>query len=328
MYHKFSSTALLMRAGIAAIILLLSSFVYGTNSIYKTFEDFQQNHIQDFDSAAYIKKTLHFYIKDGSEVVYKPEEIWGFEYKHRLFRIYKGELYIVDDEGVIFVYGPGLRILYWLNGEKYNPPARQNLRPMDYPGIFISDDLNSDIYATNFSYLGTGVLKPYKKEYQAFMQKYPRHQQLYDCVKDSYSDTLFYHCADIYNAPLHMPVKFQQKWWDFGKHYVAYSEFKSTKELKGNTWIINEGQDPVQIEDIIGNGNTRCEYSKDIILPGEKREIVVYIDAASVIGGMYGKGYTWRSEFRHIRRITVLFKGTRQRTFTDITFVLDVDGTK
>ena len=172
-----------MKIRVLLIIICILSiyFTKAQTGVYKTYEDFKSGKLEKMDDedVKYSENSFGVVLKftslSGETIKYKPKELWGFLFKGNLFRTDENDLTFVVDTGKVCFYENGTSHLSMIkSGKNYGVFIRGYF-------CYMSADLNSKIYRMPFSGNGNFVVGN-KKEYKKFMDNYPEHEKLYDCI--------------------------------------------------------------------------------------------------------------------------------------------------
>ncbi|MCW3084165.1 MAG: hypothetical protein JWP12_1531 [Bacteroidetes bacterium] len=125
------------------VLLICVSLKAQTVIIYKTYEDFQNNNGEQYDSLKNAWAS-HFHmalLKDGKRIAVEGKNFWGFKYGDALFRVNKGAAYRV------LTYGP--KLCYYEDGYAYIVSIMHKESMVSFengmPVSFISTSLNSEL---------------------------------------------------------------------------------------------------------------------------------------------------------------------------------------
>ena len=133
-------------------LLLMSLITFSQNGIYRTFEDYTNNNLEDIGDFIYKDKSgasAHLsYTINGKKkkLACKDKDFWGFMYEGHLFRNnhdYGGLAYVVISKGDYIYYESGSAYMRAFENEKQGITKEIKIRDAGYRQP-ISLDLNSN----------------------------------------------------------------------------------------------------------------------------------------------------------------------------------------
>lgn len=184
---------------IKAILFIILASGYSQTGVYKSYDDFVNDRIEPMqDTVGFIEfnlgSTLKFLTPQGSEVKYKPKDIWGFLLKGSLFRTDGNITLYVADTGKIFYFENGGAHIRMLRKEVKNAVTATGYL------AYISSELNGKLYRMPDFANGATFVVGNRKQYNEFKKKFPEHEEFYDCLGSSVDYLDMRQCAKEYNG--------------------------------------------------------------------------------------------------------------------------------
>jgi len=181
-------------------LIFISLIVFSQNGIYRSYDDFKNNKLEDIGEFSYGDKSgasAHLnYIVNGKKkkLACKDEDFWGFMYEGQLFRNnhdYGGLAYIVISVGDYVYYENGGLYIRVLDNLKVEGSKSVKARPIGY-FYPISLNLNSDFVSTNKVWAQFKKLEKKNPRFTNLKECYgkgPTQEKMRDCVKEDIKET-------------------------------------------------------------------------------------------------------------------------------------------
>jgi hypothetical protein len=178
-----------------ALVLVLSVLfnlnLYAQFVAYKSYEDYTKGKGTNYEDYLNYRGTeqVTLILKQGNEKVKLDcEDIWGFTYKDKLFRVTQDEAIPVCllNNGKISYYEMGI---VYLEAMKKEPGSVELQNMADY--FFFSVDLKSEI-------IDLPILTN-KKSFKEFKSAHPEYKSLFDCIATYMDPSLVRNCVNTFN---------------------------------------------------------------------------------------------------------------------------------
>ncbi len=183
-----------------SVLLFLSLIIFSQNGIYRTYEDYKKNNIEDIGEFKYNGKSgasAHLdYKVEGKKKKFecKDKDFWGFMYEGYLFRNnhnFGGLAYLVVSEGDYIYYENGHFFISVIDALKKGKTKEIRARPIGYYHP-ISIDLNSKFISTIKVW---GQFKKLEKKNSRFTDlktcfgRGPGQETIRDCIHKDINET-------------------------------------------------------------------------------------------------------------------------------------------
>lgn len=167
---------------VSAFLLIISFSLHSQVVVYRTFEDFQNEIGEEYDSlhdySTFFNQIKLIFKKGKKKVKIPCKKMWGFSYKNALFRVHKkySQPARVISFGKIVYYENGIAHLSMLKfGESFGQYDK------GYAGYF-SKSINSEMVP-----IPTQILSDAKRAIRRFKKEHPEYKELFDCLGKNYT---------------------------------------------------------------------------------------------------------------------------------------------
>lgn len=302
-----------MRQSLLAMLFLTACLSFSVftsitaqTGLYKTYDDYKNNKIETYSNIDYLHaKKLQFQQGGQTVIEYKPEEVWGFVLQNKLFRCYQNDVFGVSIQGKVISYYYGFPIIVAMNGRNYILDASE--KPT--PEVLVSNELNSDIYPTHFNAFNTNILKRYKKDYTAFTEAFPQHQQLYECLADTKSDEKFDECLLKYNADNFKAARFDNDAVNKGITNITWGSVDEAEPVTATFIFTNTSGQFLEIQEVMCSpSSVQSTFDAGMIEPGKTGKINITLNPAKYLRSI-NAGRSLPMRYGYQGNITVQFKG-------------------
>ena len=165
------------------ILILISFYVNGQVTVYRTYEDFKNKNGEIYDhyvGYSYFGKNVTIRLKNKNKKVrIRCKDMWGFVYKDALFRIDKR----TNQPTRLISLG---KIAYYENGVAHLSMLRDKSKEGSVTrGYFsyVSKDLSSKMVP-----MPKQLLSDARKKIKKFKKNHPEYKSLFECIGKRYSN--------------------------------------------------------------------------------------------------------------------------------------------
>jgi len=184
-----------MKTIITIFFLIISISLQSQIIVYRTFEDFQDDKGEMYDS--YLRNTqalgkiILIFKKGRKKIRIRCRDIWGFTYDDAFFRIDTKQ----DLPTRVLSIG---KIVYYENGFAHLGILKHNIHTgwygKGYAGYF-SEDINSEMVP-----VPSQPMSAAKRAIRKFKEKHPEYSELFECLGKDFSQENLHPCLEKFEG--------------------------------------------------------------------------------------------------------------------------------